>query len=314
MEYRKLGRTGLSLSAVALGGHWKRLAAALGRPFEGSGYDERDYENIRCPDFLRNRDQLLSRAIELGVNYIDACAPAEILAYAKLLQGRRDRMYFGYSWHTREPRCPEWRTARRLVEGLELGLREAGRDSIDLWRISLPVDGLTDADERRRVEEAVVEGLALAKRRGLARFTGVSSHDRPWLEFFLSRFPAEVEVVLFPYTAGSAERSQGSLFEAIRKHATGAIAIKPFADAALFRGDDAEADNRRARLALRHILAEPALTAVLPGLASVEQLDNCSRGAADGCELDEAERAELAWAAAGMWDRAPAWLREWRWV
>ena len=42
-----------------------------------------------------------------------------------LLQGRRDKVYFGYSWHTREPRYPEWRNARALVAGLEAGLREA---------------------------------------------------------------------------------------------------------------------------------------------------------------------------------------------
>ncbi|HVX66351.1 MAG TPA: aldo/keto reductase, partial [Bryobacteraceae bacterium] len=263
---RPLGRTGLELSPLALGGHWKGLARVLGRPFTGSGYDPQDFENILCPDVQANRDRVLSRAIELGVNYIDACSPPEILAYARLLRGRRDKVLFGYSWHTREPREPAWRTPARLVEGLKAGLAEAGLACVDLWRISLPVDGIADASERARIEEATVEGLAAARCEGLARATGVSSHDRAWLRSMLARYPADILVVLFPFPAGAKPAREASLLDAVAASGAGSIAIKPFTGGALFTG--ADADGRLAALALRHALAAPALTSVAAGFAS----------------------------------------------
>jgi aryl-alcohol dehydrogenase-like predicted oxidoreductase len=339
MEYRRLGKTGLLISAVALGGHWKGLDPVLGRPFQGSGYDDSDFDNIRAADFLQNRDDVVSRAIELGINYIDACSPPEVLAYSRVLRGRRGQVYLGYSWHTREPRCPEWRTAAKLLRGLEEGFQEAGLDYADLWRISLPADGIEDPDERLRIEEATVEALDLAKQQGKARFTGVSSHDRQWLRMMIERYPKQIEVVLFPFTGASKPASRetirghsglaetdrsipdcgrrvpgivsrppattGGLLEA---NATGMIGIKPFGGGALFQGDGC--DDVRARLALRSILGNAALASTAAGMASVAQVENAVRAIGEPREIGPAERAELD----RLWRAAPEWLRAWEHV
>lgn len=308
MEYRRLGKTGLMISAVGLGGHWKGLGAALGRPFEGSGYDEADFENILAPDFIANRHAVVSRAIELGVNYVDACSPPEVLAYSRALEGRREAMCLGYSWHTREPRFPEWRSAGRLVEGLEEGLAEAKLEAIDLWRISLPADGIEDAGERRRIEDATVGALALAKRQGKARFTGVSSHDGAWLRMMMATYPEQIEVALFPAPVGQAS-GLSSFFETAQAHDTGLLGIKPFGGGALFRGDGC--DGWRARLAIRSILGNALLAATLPGCASVEQVTNAVAAVREPRALDPQEQAELERSVAGMRAKAPAWLRNW---
>jgi aryl-alcohol dehydrogenase-like predicted oxidoreductase len=309
MEYRRLGKTGLMISVVALGGHWKRLGPVLGRAFTGSGYDREDFDNILCPDFRQNRDEIVSRALDLGINYVDACAPAEVLAYAQALRGRRDKVCLGYSWHTREPRYPEWRSARALVAGLEAGLREAELDFADIWRISLPADGIEDLSERQRIEEATIEGLGLAKKQGKARFTGVSSHDRAWLRRMAAQYPQQIEVVLFPFTAGSSLCREASLLDTLQANDTGALAIKPFAGGGLFQtpGDW----DLRARLAVRYILAHSAITATVAGYASAAQLENA---AASGlAPLDSAEQALLDRETAGMWAEIP-WLRAWQQV
>jgi hypothetical protein len=75
----------------------------------------------------------------LGINYIDACAGPEVMAYSKVLKGRRDKMYLGYSWHTRESRYEDWRSGAKLLQGLDEGLRESKLEYVDLWRISLPM-------------------------------------------------------------------------------------------------------------------------------------------------------------------------------
>jgi aryl-alcohol dehydrogenase-like predicted oxidoreductase len=323
MEYRRLGRTGLMVSAVCLGGHWKRVGVMMRGPFKGEGYTKEDFDNLNNPEFVRNRHEVVSRCIELGINYVDACSPQEILAYAKVLKGRRDKMYFGYSWHTKEPRFPEWRNAKKLVEGLDAGLKEAGLEYVDLWRISLPMQGIGDLGELLRVEEATVEGLQRARQQGKARFTGVSSHNRIWLKSVIEQYPKEMDAVLFPYTADSKELPDDSVFEALKKHDVGAFGIKPFADNSLFKGDSsptsphAEEDDGRARLALRYILSNPMITAPIPGLVNQHQVDNAARAVMERRRLDRKEKAELNRMTAEMWaNLSPGhrWLKDWEYV
>ena len=62
---------------------------------------------INQKKFQQNRHDVVTRCIERGINYVDACCREEILAYARALKGRRDKMYFGYSWHIVESRFPQ---------------------------------------------------------------------------------------------------------------------------------------------------------------------------------------------------------------
>lgn len=322
MEYRRLGKTGLMVSAVCVGGHWKRIGAQV-PGISGEGYNKEDFANLDKPAFLKNRSDVISRAIELGMNYVDACAPQEILAYSKVLKGRRNRMYFGFSWHTREPRYDEWRTADRLIEGFQQSLKEAQLDYVDLWRISLPMEAITDMGVLLRVEEATVGALEKAKQKGLARHTGVSSHNRTWLKSVVEQYPKQIEVVLFPYTANSKRLPDDSVFDAVKKHDAGILGIKPFADNSLFVGDSspihpqAAEDDRRARLALRYILGNPAITAPIPGLVSMHQVENAAMAVQERRKLDKKERAELEDAGKRMWaNLRPGynWLRDWEHV
>jgi len=94
MEYRRLGKTNLMVSAVCLGGHWKRV-------------------NVMKQDFDQNRLEVVNRCMEIGVNYIDACCKPEVIAYSKALRGRRDKMYMALSYCGKETRNPNYRTAKK---------------------------------------------------------------------------------------------------------------------------------------------------------------------------------------------------------
>ena len=118
MEYRRCGKTGLMVSAVALGGHWKRLDTIVpGVLFRGAISSAK----LDKPEFEKNRREVVDRCIERGINYVDAQTGPEIIAYAKALRGRRNKMYFGYSWYTRELRSEEYRTLNGLQEALDAG-------------------------------------------------------------------------------------------------------------------------------------------------------------------------------------------------
>ena len=70
---------------------------------------------------------------------------------------------------------PQYRNAAKLLQGLDENLKATGLDYVDLWRITLSMEGVPDPlSELQRAEEATVEALAKAKQQGKARFTGVS--------------------------------------------------------------------------------------------------------------------------------------------
>ena len=317
MEYRRCGRTGLMISAICLGGHWKRLVKIIGGS-EPEGWMTTDIDG---GNFQKNRHEVVTRCIERGVNYVDACCREEILAYAKALKGRRDKMYFGYSWHITESRFEEWRSAKKLQQGLDEGMKEAGLDYVDIWRISLLVDSSQHTEAE--VEEAV-KALEWAKKTGRARFIGFSSHDRPHLKKIIEKYSEQIEVILTPYTAKSKlVTDESGLWAALRKYDVGWFGIKPFASNSLFKGDSSpdspyfEQDNRIARLALRHILCNPAITAPMPGLISVQQVDNAALAVKERRELDLKERAELEEAVDRAWASLPPnyqWLKNWEYV
>jgi aryl-alcohol dehydrogenase-like predicted oxidoreductase len=272
-------------------------------------------------DFQKNRADVVGRCIERGINYVDACCGEEILAYAKAVKGRRDKMYFGYSWHAKESRFPEWRSAAKLKQGLDEGMKEAGLEYIDLWRVSL----LTNSDAHSDAElDEVAAALDWAKKTGRSRFIGVSSHDRKHLKKILDKYPTQVEVVLTPYTAKTKiVEDESGLWAAIRKADVGWFGIKPFASNSVFKGDSmpgnkhAEEDNRLARLTLRAILCNRAITAPIPGLISPEQVDNAALAVKERRELDQSEKAELNGAIDRAFANLPAdhqWLKDWEYV
>ena len=191
MEYRRLGRTNLMLSACSIGGHWKKI------PF-GYGSD----------DFKKNRREVLAACMDHGINYIDACWDHEVIAYGEAIKGRRDDIFFGFSFGAHESRFPKWaRSLKTMKEGFETGLKAGGLDHVDLWRITMH-----EQTSRRNTPEEIeiaIEVLDWAKKSGKARFTGVSSHDRPWIAKAVEKYP-QLEVIVTPYTAATKEKPSGS--------------------------------------------------------------------------------------------------------
>jgi aryl-alcohol dehydrogenase-like predicted oxidoreductase len=316
MEYRRCGKTGLMVSAISLGGHWKRTCVN-GKDVWGGPWD--------APDLLKNRTEIVSKCIDSGINYLDACEWNEILALAKAVKGRRDKMYFGFSWCVEEMRNPKFRTKDALLATLDKGMKQAELDCVDLWRVSCHTPG------RMHTFGEVLEMAAAGEKAvkdGKCRFFGISTHDPEFLELMIKDFPI-ISVVLMPYTAGSKEKPTHSLYDTIRKCDVGFFGIKPFANNSLFKGDSQpgnpleKEDNERARLALRYILCNDAITAPIPGLSYPQQVDNCLEAIAERRKLDLGARPailddpRLAQLQADVWRDLPPgyqWLRKWECV
>jgi aryl-alcohol dehydrogenase-like predicted oxidoreductase len=285
MEYRRLGKTNLMVSTVGLGGHSR------------SNDDE--------------RREIISRCMDAGINYIDACWDNEVKRDAKALKGRRDKVYLALSHGAKEVRNEEFRTSKKLLESLDELLRDSGQDYADLWRITCMEPG---GRHTFNTSCEIVDALEKAKKQGKARFVGFSSHDHRWIKFMIEYFP-QIEVVCFPFTTMTKKAPQDSLFDALKRCDVGAFGIKPFAAASLFAGNPDE-NNQRGRLAIRYILHTNTVVPI-PGMNSPQEVDNVIKAVAERRQLDLKETAELEQAGRQTWASLPAnyqWLKNWEYV
>jgi aryl-alcohol dehydrogenase-like predicted oxidoreductase len=319
MEYRRLGKTGLWVSAVCMGGHWKRIDKVIGAKAEINPYTGPEKDADMGP-FLKNRSDVLHHCIDVGINLIDFAGDSEPEVYCKVLAGSRDKLYLAYSHPASELRVPENRTTKKLLELFEAGLKRCKLEYADIWRLMALERG---GSHSQADVEAMIGALDAAKKKGLCRFTGMSTHDRKWAKKLIEQYPDTIQMLCTPYTATSKVLPVDSLFDAIKTHDVGMLGIKPFASNTLFAGDGSptsphrDEDNRRARMAIRNILCNPAVTAPIPGLISISQVDNAVQAIRERRELDEGEKAELQQWGDRMWANLPAdyhWLREWEHV
>jgi len=301
MEYRRLGRTGIMISAVSMGGHWKKV------PFKQG-----------TEDFKKNRREVIYACLEHGINYIDACSPSEVMVYSEALRGRREEIYFGFeSTGARDPAIAG--SLEKLKQGLDESLKRCGLEYVDVWRVTMREH--TTIHPLREIE-TVMAALEWGKKTGRARCTGISTHHRPWIAQAVATYP-QLEVVITPYAAGSKEKPAGSMFDAFRKYNTGFIGIKPFASGSLFASMGAPdsttkaEDDDRARMALRYVLNCDVLAASIPGLITVDQVNNAAAAVKERRKFDLVEDARHRRLVAGMWKRLPPgydWLRDWEWL
>ena len=274
------------VSAVCLGGH--------------SGSDDKE------------RYEVVSRAIDSGINYIDACTGHEVRRDAKALKGRREKMYLGFSNIGQEPRDEDYRTAKAMLSCLDSLLQSANLEYADLWRITcLEPSGRHSFNTCCEIAEA----LETDKKHGKVRFGGFSAHDRRWIKFMIEYFPAAIDCVCFPFTTMTKTAQTDSLFPALKKCDVGAFGIKPLAAGSLFIGDRQEND-RRARLAIRYILNSNTVIPI-PGINSLHEIDNVVRAITERRELDLAEQTELESIGRETFAKLPRryqWLRDWEYV
>jgi len=316
MEYRPLGDTGLMISAVCLGGHWKRIDTQVPGVLKSRSWLS---AKLDMPGFKKNRRDVVTRCIERGFNYIDACTWQEIMAYSEALRGRREQMHLGFSWYQEEMRNARFRTCKALLGTLDKGMQKAKLEYVDLWRITM--HERSSKHPKAEVDE-MMKALEQAKKQGKARFVGFSSHDRPHIKLLIETYPNVVDVVVTPYTAKSKVAPKDSVFEAIGQHKVGMFGIKPFASGSLFKARKGgkptqEELDRRARMAIRYVLCNPALTAPIPGLINPQQVDNVADAVKERRQLDEAEARELRELMDHAWTCLPPhyeWLKDWEYV
>ncbi len=332
MGYRRLGKTNLMISEVSLGGHWR----APWRDRSG-GWWWGKFSNEQVPDDVaKNRTEVVSRAIDCGVNYLDITGAEECLCYGAAIKGRRGKMYVGADDSKLCPRRDENCNVKAQLFNVEECLRRIGTDYLDIWRIQAKMDGTnTDADV-----EVMIEAFEKLHKAGKVLHLGISSHSRPWAQHVIEKYP-QVEMFIFPCTAKTKEKNKlpvsgnieevnagygpesKSVFQSLRDHDVGLVTIKPFFGGSLFKshgkpklGVGSKEDNDLARLTLQCILnLNDAITSVIPGLSTIYEVDKAVRASYTlPLAMTAADKNWLAQITDKRWSNLPqeyAWLHDW---
>ena len=332
MHYRRLGKTNLMISEISLGGHWR----APWRDRSGGWWWGKFVKKQVPEDVAKNRTEVVSRAIDCGMNYLDLTGAEECLAYGAALKGRREKMIVGADDSKLCPRRDEYCNVKSQIYNVEQCLLNFGTDYLDIWRVQAKMDGTnTDADV-----EAMVEAFKKLHKAGKAKHFGVSSHSRPWAQHVIEKYP-DIEMFIFPCTARTREKAKAptpdnieevnagygpenkSVFQSLRDHDVGLVTIKPFFGGKLLKTHDmpklgvgSKEDNDLARMTLQCILNfNDAITAVIPGLSTIYEVDNAARASyLRPLAMAAADRDWLTRKTNERWAKLPAeytWLRDW---
>ena len=160
MEYRQLGYTGLRVSSLALG------TMSFGGQGKFAYVGTSDVEDAR---------KILDRAIEGGVNFVDTAdvysggRSEEIVG--EILQGRRDDIVLATKarFSMGDGQNDAGLSRGYLIKACEASLRRLNTDYIDLYQVHQR-DGITPMEE-------TLDALDTLVHQGKVRYIGVSNHS-----------------------------------------------------------------------------------------------------------------------------------------
>ena len=278
MRYRTLGKTGLQVSELGMGGLFVSKLGAV-------------REEAR---------RAVHRALELGVNYVDT-APGyldseEVLGYA--LEGV-EQSYFLSTKLGGRPQPFDAQDKDALRFSVDESLRLLGRDTIDILMIHEP-----DRPEQyhwfpdwERFHGPVCELLAELKSEGIIRYAGLGGTTAYTLPHIIATGEYDVVLTAFNYSLLWQE-ARIAVLPAAKKQGMGVIIGSPLQQGALARFYTEEVENgarwlsppRRAQykalyalahdlgmklpeLALRWVISNPDISTVLMGARSVTEVE-----------------------------------------
>ncbi len=272
MIYRTLGRTGLSVGVIGLGGEW----------FNGKSQDV--------------VSDVINSALNNGVNYLDVFMPQETTrrAIGVALAGRRSEMLIQGHLCTvmHEDQYERTRDIEKVKASFEALLTELKTDYIDVGMIHY-IDTFEDYDTVFNGE--IIQYALELKKRKIIRHLGISSHNP--LVALKAVESGLIDVLMFSINAAyDLESSEADIFEVMEyknlqseewtidparaqlyksceQLGVGITVMKALGAGTLLKADSSPFGCAMSvNQCCHYCLTRPAVTSVLIGCASVEEL------------------------------------------
>ncbi|AJY76767.1 aldo/keto reductase [Paenibacillus beijingensis] len=311
MNYRTLGKTGLQVSEIGYGAWGIGKTAWIGAT---------DDESIRA----------LNRSIELGLNFIDTAlgygdGHSERLV-GQVVREHSEPIYVATKIPPKNMQWParagvpaeETFPQEHIIRCTEQSLRNLGLETIDVQQFHVWSDEWMDSGDW-------LEGVRKLKEQGKIRHFGVSINDHQpesAIKLVESGLVDSVQVIYNIFD----QSPEDALLPACEKHNVGVIVRVALDEGGLtgritpettfdandfrnnyFRGDrkrevfervqrivaDLDSDIKNApEIALRYVLSHPAVTTVIPGMRSVQNVER-NMAVGDGKGLPSEQTAKL---------------------
>ena len=169
---RPLGKTGLTVSALGLGGH-----------------------HLGDADSVNEAMNIVHEAVDVGVSFFDNCweyhnGKSEDWMGRALAGGRRDKVVL------MSKVCTHGRTRPVAMKMLEESLRRLQTDHLDVWQVhAITYD---NDPELAYAKDGVLEAFDLARQQGKVRFVGFTGHKDPGLHLKMLQLGYPFDTVQMP--------------------------------------------------------------------------------------------------------------------
>lgn len=233
---RRLGRTGLEVPIVGLGG------AGLSQPIE----------KIR---------PLINHALDRGANFIHVYEPQEENV-GRVLSGRRDEAIIAAHVDVSPDPSVKMGTANEVLGRVDSCLDNLRTDHVELFQLHGVMDEEILPFIRR--EGGPLDGLKKAQKQGKIQFIGITGHNPPPLVNALKH--GDFDTVMAPFNIMRREFGADpaiGLFQLAKRLDIGVIVMKPIAQGRI---------TKNLPLALKFILAHD-ITLAIPGANNIMELD-----------------------------------------
>ncbi|MDR7855837.1 aldo/keto reductase [Tissierella sp.] len=215
---------------------------------------------------------LLEEASKLGINFIDTARgynESENLIGEALEKIGREKFFLATKTMKRD--------YQGMLDDINISLKNLRTDYIDLYQLH----NVKSIEELELVlsENGALKALKEAKEKGIVRNIGITGHNPDILDKAIDT--DEFATIQCPYNP--VEQQADELFKKAKAKDIGVIVMKPLAGGAITKGE----------LSLRFIIDNPNVTVAIPGMDSIEQINENAMVGIDVRKLTDEEEKIL---------------------